>query len=231
MTDFGMPGAGASFEARGGWVTRCLANEFGLTLEQAAGLVGNLGYESGGFVKLQEIAPAVSGSRGGTGWAQWTASRRTAFEAWCKKQALAPSSDEANYRYLVVELHGAYWNTIAALKLTKTLGAAVFSVGQTYERPGGTTATHLPGYDDRLKWAQRALNGANAAAIPTQPPRQSQPVPANTSVTNATAVEAVRSLQAALAALGRYKGAIDGICGPQTAAAAMAAYQATQGGA
>jgi hypothetical protein len=44
-----------------------LMRDLGLTDIQAAGLLGNLGHESGGFRQLQEIAPAVPGSRGGWG--------------------------------------------------------------------------------------------------------------------------------------------------------------------
>lgn len=45
-------------------------------------------------------------------------------------------------------------------------------------------------------------------------------------VTDADAVATIKTLQQQLAALRRYKGDPDGICGPQTAAAAMAAYNA-----
>ena len=63
------------------WLASLMADLF-LTREQAAGILGNLGFESVGFTKLQEIAPMVSGSRGGYGAAQWTAGRRVAFERW-----------------------------------------------------------------------------------------------------------------------------------------------------
>src|SRR4029079_2065686 len=96
MTDFDMPKTG-TWEQRGGWVVRRLMADLGLTDYQAAGLVGNLGFESVGFRTLQEMAPAVSGSKGGYGWAQWTGVRRRAFEAWCVAHHLPMASDEANY--------------------------------------------------------------------------------------------------------------------------------------
>lgn len=182
MTDFNMPGADATFEARGGWITKSLAAEFGLTLSQAAGLVGNLGFESGGLKKLREIGQPEG--KGGYGWGQWTADRRVTFLAFAKQHGLDWHSDEANYSYLMSELHGAYRNTIVKLKQASDLGAAVFSVGQTYERPGGTTAGHLPGYAERLAWAKRALAGAQGvAAVPILPtagivPRPATPRPA-----------------------------------------------------
>lgn len=195
------------------WVRKLMA-EFGLTAEQAAGIVGNLAYESNGFQTLQEISP--NGGRGGFGAAQWTGPRRRAFEAWCKLHGLEPESDEANYGYLLAELHGDYRGTIDALKKTKTDADAVFSVGQTYERPGGTTATHLPGFDGRLRYARRALAGAattddhigDANEMIREPAASPDPVPA-----------AVRGLQTALAAVGLYKGKIDGAWGPLSRAA------------
>ncbi len=204
---FDMPDTTRTFEERGGWLVKRLSADFGLLPYQAAGIVGNLGFESGGFKELQEIAP--QGGRGGYGWAQWTGPRRVAFEQFCAANSLKPSSDEANYSYLVVELRGDYKHTIAAVKQTGTDADAVFSVGQTYERPGGTTATFLPGFDERLRYARRALTGAGSGpSVPGQPkPDTAGPV-----------VVAVKALQIALRAYG-YAGQIDGDPGPQTAAA------------
>src|SRR5258706_3609441 len=42
--------------------------DLGITREQACGIFGNLGTETGGFTALQEIKPTVAGSRGGYGW-------------------------------------------------------------------------------------------------------------------------------------------------------------------
>lgn len=215
MTDFMMPGAGASFEDRGGWVVKALAAEFGLTLPQAAGIVGNLGFESGGFKELQEISPLVSGSDGGYGWAQWTGPRRTTFMTWCSAHSLAPASDEANYGYLVVELSRVYHETIDAVKRAATVEDAVFSVGQTYERPYGTTANHLPGYDDRLVYAKRALAGA-AATVPAAVPAPAAPAPAE------DIAQTIDLLQVQLQRAGFYTGAIDSDPGPGTLAAITA---------
>lgn len=179
MSDFNMPGADASFEARGGWLVKALAADFGLTLSQAAGIVGNLGFESGGFKELQEISPR-DGGEGGLGWAQWTGPRRRDFVAWCSKWKLSPTSDEGNYRYLVYDLQGVYASSIIALKKTPTVDAAVFSFGQTYERPYGTIPGHLPGYAERLAWAKRAVAGVNATGVipgPVMPDTDRVPQP------------------------------------------------------
>lgn len=216
MTDFDMPPASAGFDARGGWLTKALAVEFGLSLDQAAGVVGNLGYESNGFATLQEISPVVSGSKGGEGFAMWTATRRATFELWCKNHNLSTKSDEGNYGYLLSELHGAYASTITALRRCTTLPQSIMSVGQTYEKPLGTTDSYLPGFDDRLKWGQRALDGAKAAPTGNVPPlvaSTTKPIIANASV---------RQIQQKLVALG-WQIAVDNSAGPQTLGAILGA--------
>jgi hypothetical protein len=209
---FDMPDATHTFEERGGWLVKRLAADFNLQPFQAAGIVGNLGFESGGFKELQEIG--VGGfERGGYGWAQWTGPRRREFEGWCAGKGLLPSSDEANYGFLWVELRGAYHHTIVAVSQTTNDADAVFSVGQTYERPGGTTSTFLPGFDGRLKYARRAMAGAGVT-----PPLPQPPMPADSA---ARVERAITVLQAALRPYG-YTTAIDGIWGNQTEAALQA---------
>lgn len=98
MSDkFDMPAAGPNvgWEERGGWVVSALCEDYGLTKEQAAGIVGNLGFESGGFQHLHEIGQPEG--LGGYGWGQWTAVRRETFLAFCKQAGLPWQSDEANF--------------------------------------------------------------------------------------------------------------------------------------
>lgn len=192
-----------SWEERGGWVVNQLAADFKITLVAAAGIVGNLGFESVGFTVMQEkgqISP-----RGGWGWAQWTGPRRRAFESWANSQQLDRASDEANYGFLKLELSTPPYNSvIQKLKAATTVEQAVWIVGQTYERPGGTTESFLPGNSGRLKYALGAYNGARASVAPV------------TATATSTAVaDCVRSLQKALVAEG-FNLSIDGIPGPKT---------------
>lgn len=154
----------APFSARGGWAVDQLCSDLAVTRNQAGGIVGNLGYETNGFNTLQEVTP-LSG-RGGYGWAQWTGSRRIAFEAWCQSNSLAPSSDAANYGFLLHELTGDQSHALVQLRKTTTLESAVFTFGSLYERPYGTTTTHLPGYTGRLKFANLAVAGSATDADP-----------------------------------------------------------------
>ena len=141
-----------------------LMRDLGLTDVLAAGLLGNLGHESGGFRKLQEVDPVAAGSRGGWGLAQWTGPRRVAMEAWCRAQARDPASLDAQYRYLCVELRTTEAAALAALRQAPTLEAATESVCRHFERPGVIALA------SRLTWAGRALaslrDGADAPPIP-----------------------------------------------------------------
>lgn len=155
-------------------IMRNLRRDFTLTIEDAAAIVGNLGHESAGFAKLQEIKPTIAGSRGGYGWAQWTGPRRRAFETWCKNVGLQPSSDEANYGFLSVELRGSEKAAIPATKKAVGLEAKVIAFEMNFERAG---AKHYP---SRIAYARDALAAYGKASIiqavrpdsapPVQPP-------------------------------------------------------------
>lgn len=214
MTDFDMPATGP-WEVRGGWVVTALAKEFLLTREQAAGIVGNLGFESIGFTKLHEIGQPEG--VGGYGWGQWTAARRRTFLAWCTKAGLEWQSDQANYGYLCNELHTTHAYCIKALRQELTLDRCVFEFGRLFEAPGGTTDTFLPGNAGRLSYAKRALAGARAVAGPSVADA-SPPAPG-------LADNPIEHLRQAQRLLGFTGDDVDGDPGPLTRAAA-ARYRA-----
>ncbi|SFL30950.1 phage tail tip lysozyme [Methylobacterium pseudosasicola] len=137
-----------------------LMRDLGLTDLQAAGLLGNLGHESGGFLRLQEVAPVVAGSRGGWGLAQWTGPRRVSMEAWCRAHGLDPASLEVQYRYLCVELRTTEAVALTALRQAPTLEAATETVCRLFERPGVIALA------SRLDWARRALAALRDGAPP-----------------------------------------------------------------
>lgn len=118
----------------------------------AAAVFGNFGYESGGFEKLQEMKPTVAGSRGGWGWAQWTGSRRVAFEAYCRRTGKDPASAAANYAWFFLELKGPegkrLWNS--GFLQADTLDEAVVKFENAYERSGHKN------YGERKRWAREA---------------------------------------------------------------------------
>lgn len=158
------PGVSAvdPFAARCARLGPTLMRDLGLTDVQAAGLLGNLGHETGGFRDLQEIAPLKRGSRGGWGLAQWTGPRRVAMEQWSRAHGLDPASDAANEGYLVAELREPEAGALAALRHSVTLAQATETVCRLFERPG------IPAMPRRLVWARRAL--AAIRGCPAQPP-------------------------------------------------------------
>lgn len=174
--------------------------------ESAAAIVGNLGHESAGFASLQEIKPSVSGSRGGYGWAQWTGARRTAYEAWCKKQKLSPASDEANYGYLLVELRGPYKAAISKMSAKTSLDEKVIAFEMAFERAG------IKHYPERIALAKQALKlywAANA-----KPSTASKPiaVPDGSEIVKTSSVTPEQAQQA-LKDLGYDPGIIGGDAG------------------
>lgn len=149
------------FDQKAPQVLERLMADHGLTREQAAGIVGNLGHESGGFKHYQELAPTVPGSRGGAGWAQWTGPRRVAFEKWAAEKGLDPKSDEASYGFLT-QGEPEEWNrALAAVKQHNTIDGATRAFENTYERSG------VKAYGSRLSFANRVFGagGANPAPV------------------------------------------------------------------
>lgn len=143
-----------------------LKRDFGLTDAQAAGVVGNLMYESGGFNSLQEIQPTVPGSRGGYGYAQWTGPRRNAFEGYAKSNNLDPSSYEANYGFLKHEIETdpyerRQFNTV---KKAKTAEEAARIVSDNFLRPG------IPNVPARQQLAAQAMGYSNMPIPPAEIP-------------------------------------------------------------
>ncbi len=216
MADFDMPKPG-TWEQRGGWVVNRLAADLGLSPEQAAGVVGNLGYESVQFTKLQEISPTVPGSAGGYGWAQWTASRRRLFSAWCSTHNLDPASDEANYGFLIEELTGSYKAFTAKLKQCATIADACRLTHKLYETPSDVLDGSYRSGPDRMRWAQRALAGASASGPVNAPIDECPSV--NDDVDPDLVADLVRALQRVVDT------PPDGIMGPKTIAAIQAAQR------
>lgn len=176
-----------------------LQRDYNLTREQAAGVVGNLMHESGGFNSLQEIKPLVPGSRGGYGYAQWTGPRRNAFEDYAASNRLDPASYEANYGFLRHELANdpyerRQFNTV---RNAQTAEEAARLISQNYLRPG------IPHMDSRINYANQLMSGSQGAGLPIMSYAQQQQAastPATRAIGNATA-QNPRGMIGALASL------------------------------
>lgn len=174
---FDMPRTG-TWEERSGWIVRRLATDIACKDFQAAGVVGQFGFESEEFKTMQERG--IQPPRGGWGWAQWTGPRRVNFNKWVAQRGLNPSSDEANYGFLVFELLGDYKGFAAQLRQTTTIEEACRLAHEKYERPSDVLDGTYRSGPARLSYALRALTGARAQASTStaQPqPQPSQPAP------------------------------------------------------
>lgn len=140
----------ATFAAKApGFMSR-LMKEYPLKDFQAAGIVGNFGYESAGFTILHEIGQPPG--RGGYGWGQWTGPRRQAFLHWCLTHHLDWRSDIANESYAIFELDGEYHYVVNALMRTTSVDEASDLFEKLYERAG------VPALPMRRSWSQAALS-------------------------------------------------------------------------
>jgi len=129
-------------------VARQLMVDFGLTKEQAAGVVGNLYHESAGMNPNVNEFGSDPGSptygppnhtQFGYGWAQWTGTRKDDYLAFCETAGpngtrLDPSSPAANYAFLKHELLTTESATIPALKAAGTPEDAAVIFRKVFER-------------------------------------------------------------------------------------------------
>lgn len=149
-----------------------LMDDFDLTHDDAAAIVGNSAFECEGFDDLTEDKPLIPGSRGGYGYMMWTGPRRRAFEAWCKRKGWKGHEFEANYSFLFRELIGPEGRVLAALRAVPGIEAKTETFMRVFLRPG------IPHLEGRIYYAKRCLqmqpetNTAQADA-----PAAARPVP------------------------------------------------------
>lgn len=149
----------ATFKDTAAQVIQRLQSDLDLTPAQAAGIVGQLGYESDGLQAINERKPVVPGSRGGFGWAQWTGPRRKQFEAFAANQGWDVTDPEANYQYLLHELTATperkVLDSIRGIEDPKQAGK-IFT--DQFLRPG------VKAQDKRDTWVDRAVAAIFPAA-------------------------------------------------------------------
>jgi hypothetical protein len=144
-----------TFRAKAPGIMAQLMRDFPISVEDAAAILGNAGHESKGLTDDQEDNPTVPGSRGGLNWMQWTGPRRRAMEAYCARNRLDPSSDEAAYKWLFLELkgiEGSEGKAIAKTVAAKGLDAKVEAFEKAFLRAG------IKHYPSRKIWAAKALD-------------------------------------------------------------------------
>ena len=114
-----------------------LKSQFGMTTEQAAGFVGNLWHETGGFKFMQELKPTVKGSKGGLAFAQWTGERRDDFENLLKELGDLPAeSYEGNWAMISEEFDTTEKSASNTILNTDSVVEAAKATSNHYLRPG-----------------------------------------------------------------------------------------------
>jgi hypothetical protein len=119
-----------------------LQKDFGLSKEQAQGVVANLWHESmgmnSGINQGGNIGPPSSNNAddnaNGYGMAQWGGVRKEGLIEFAKENGMDPSSQAASYGYLKKELSGEFSGVIDALKSTKTSEEALSVFCKQFEK-------------------------------------------------------------------------------------------------
>tara|TARA_R100001198_G_C5158723_1_gene164798 strand:- start:30 stop:806 length:777 start_codon:yes stop_codon:yes gene_type:complete len=114
-----------------------LKSEFGMTNEQAAGVVGNFWHETGGFKFMKELKPTIKGSKGGLAFAQWTGERRDTFEQLLTDLGNLPAdSYEGNFAMITKEFDTTEKSALNKILNTDTVVDAAKATSNHYLRPG-----------------------------------------------------------------------------------------------
>ena len=156
-----------------------LMNDYQLTPEQAAGIIGNFMHESGGDNlppdnnegQIPPISSPPNGnfvSGGGYGWAQWTGPRKRTFLNYAIQHGYmssmsVPATDGANYAYLKHELATTESATIPAVKRTISVYDATAAFEANFERAG------KPAIDSRAAAANRLMSWYRGGPVETTP--------------------------------------------------------------
>jgi hypothetical protein len=151
-----LAGMGTTFVERAPVIMRNLLRDFPQLKDfHAAGILGNIGRETGGFRLMQEVRPKKG--RGGLGWLQWTGDRRKKFEAFCVPPIPGTETNEGNYAFMRHEMNGDEHAAFKAFAETTNLASATAVFMSKYERPG------VPALEERQDWARKALNAFKSA--------------------------------------------------------------------
>lgn len=86
------------------YMINAVMQDYGMTREQAIGVVAHFSHESGLNPGINEIKPIVPGSRGGYGIAQWTGPRRRALEKFAKDNNLPVDNIATQRQFLKEEI-------------------------------------------------------------------------------------------------------------------------------
>jgi hypothetical protein len=135
-----------------------LQKDFGLTKDQAAGIVANLWHESGGMNSGINQGGRIGApssnmaddNANGYGIAQWGGTRKQGLIDYARQHNLDPSSEAANYGYLKQELQTSQAGAIAAVKGTSSAQAATQAFCNAFEQPSDPQMASRLGYLNQI---------------------------------------------------------------------------------
>ncbi|MHB9837660.1 phage tail tip lysozyme [Paraburkholderia terrae] len=135
-----------------------LQKDFGLTKNQAAGIVANLWHESGGMNSGINQGGKIGApssnmaddNANGYGIAQWGGTRKQGLLDYARQHNLDPSSEAANYGYLKQELQTSQAGAIAAVKGTNSAQAATQAFCNAFEQPSDPQMASRLGYLNQI---------------------------------------------------------------------------------
>lgn len=135
-----------------------LQKDFGLTKDQAAGIVANLWHESGGMNSGINQGGKIGApssnmaddNANGYGIAQWGGTRKQGLLDYARQHNLDPSSEAANYGYLKQELQTSQSGAIAAVKGTNSAQAATQAFCNAFEQPSDPQMASRLGYLNQI---------------------------------------------------------------------------------
>jgi hypothetical protein len=149
-----------------------LAQDYGLTQDQVAGVLAHFGHESAGFKSaVSEGKPLIPGSRGGYGYAQWTGPRRNALEKFAKDNGLDASKFITQYKFMQQEPE--FKQNIGAVKKATTMEQAAKAFAP-YE--SGGDPRWIANWPSRLAIGRQAQSWMAGASAPDQKPVPTPPV-------------------------------------------------------
>lgn len=150
--------------------------DFSLTDAQAAGIVGNFMWESGGA----HLPPNVNEGgkagppafHGGYGWAQWTGGRQKTFIDFAISKGYMGSksdhaNDAANYAYLKYELIKTERSTLPAVGRATSAAEAAKAFEANFERAGKPVLDKRINFANMLYTALKSGKGIDVNAPPT----------------------------------------------------------------
>lgn len=130
-------GSNSSFiptgESKVDQATKYFMDKLGLSQSQAAGIVANLYYESGGL--NTNAFNSAGGGQGAYGLAQWRGGRLDGLRAFAASRGKREDDFETQLAWVVQELNTTHKDALSAIRASKTSDQATLAMLDKFEKP------------------------------------------------------------------------------------------------